>query len=193
MPFVSEEIWQHLPHEGESLIVASWPKADDSFVNPEAVEQMNLLMDIIRQVRNIRAEVNVPLSKKIEIMIRPSNETILNYLAAGQSYIERFCNPEKLEINVGIEAPDKAVSAVVSGAEIYLPLAGLIDIEKELARLEKELANLQGEVDRVQKKLNNANFVSRAPEHVVNEERAKEKDYMDKRDKVLARINELKG
>lgn len=193
MPFVSEEIWQHLPHEGDSLIVASWPKTDDSFVNPEAVEQMNLLMDIIRQVRNIRAEVNVPLSKKIEIMIRPSNEAILNYLVAGQSYIERFCNPEKLEIGLSIQSPEKAISSVVSGAEIYLPLAGLIDIEKELARLEKELANLQSEVDRVQKKLNNANFVSRAPEHVVNEERAKEKDYMEKRDKVLARIKELKG
>lgn len=193
MPFVSEEIWQHLPHEGDSLIVASWPKTDDSFVNPEAVEQMNLLMDIIRQVRNIRAEVNVPLSKKIEIMIRPSNGAILNYLVAGQSYIERFCNPEKLEIGLSIQSPEKAISSVVSGAEIYLPLAGLIDIEKELARLEKELANLQSEVDRVQKKLNNANFVSRAPEHVVNEERAKEKDYMEKRDKVLARIKELKG
>lgn len=193
MPFVSEEIWQHLPHEGESLIVAPWPKTDDSFVNPEAVEQMNLLMDIIRQVRNIRAEVNVPLSKKIEIMIRPSNETILHYLVAGQSYIERFCNPEALDINVSIQSPEKAISAVVSGAEIYLPLAGLIDIDKELVRLEKELAKLQSEVDRVQKKLNNANFISRAPEHVVEEERVKERDYMDKRDKVLARINELKG
>jgi len=193
MPFVTEEIWQHLPHEGDSLIVASWPKADQSFVNPKAVEQMNLLMDVIRQVRNIRAEVNVPLSKKIEIMIRPSNETVLHHLLAGKSYIERFCNPEKLEIDLNIEAPEKAMSAVVSGAEIYLPLAGLIDIDKELARLEKELAHLNSEVERVQKKLGNANFVSRAPEHVVNEERAKEKDYLEKRDKVLARIKELKG
>lgn len=193
MPFVTEEIWQHLPHEGDSLIVASWPKADPSFVNPKAVEQMNLLMDVIRQVRNIRAEVNVPLSKKIEIMIRPSNETVLHHLLAGKSYIERFCNPEKLEIDLNIEAPEKAMSAVVSGAEIYLPLAGLIDIDKELARLEKELAHLNSEVERVQKKLGNANFVSRAPEHVVNEERAKEKDYLEKRDKVLARIKELKG
>ena len=193
MPFVSEEIWQHLPHQGESLIVAMWPKADENLVYDESVKQMNLLMDLIRQVRNIRAEVNVPLSKKIEIFIRPANSEIMEQLVSGRSYIERFCNPEKLVIDDTIQAPEKAMSSVVSGAEIYLPLAGLIDIDQELARLEKELANLQSEVERVQKKLANEKFVSKAPEQVVAEEKAKEKDYMDKRDKVYARINELKG
>jgi valyl-tRNA synthetase len=89
--------------------------------------------------------------------------------------------------------PDKAVAAVISGAEVYLPLAGLIDIEQEIERLQKEAEKYQAEVERVQKKLANQGFVAKAPAHVVEEERAKEKDYIEKRDKVLARLKELKG
>jgi valyl-tRNA synthetase len=193
MPFITEEIWQHLPHQGDSLIVASWPEAKAEFENPAAVKQMELLMDIIRSVRNIRAEVNVPMSKKIELLIKANDEEVLLYLESGKAYIERFCNPEVLQVATDLPAPEKAMSAVVSGAELYLPLAGLIDIEQEIARLEKELKVLDAEVERVQKKLSNKGFVDKAPAHVIEQERAKEADYLDKQAKVKARIAELKG
>src|SRR5690606_38097663 len=115
------------------------------FSNPEAEKEMSLLMDVIRAVRNIRAEVNVPLGKPIELLLKPTNEVTEGYLQQGQSVITRLTNPEKLEINLALKTPEKAMSAVVSGAEIYLPLAGLIDIEQELARLEKELKKLDAE------------------------------------------------
>ncbi|MEC5270763.1 valine--tRNA ligase [Caldifermentibacillus hisashii] len=192
MPFITEEIWQNLPHEGESISVAEWPKVRPELSNQEASEQMKLLVEIIRSVRNIRAEVNTPMSKKIAMIINAHDEKILDTLETNKAYLERFCNPEMLTIGVGALAPEKAMTAVVSGAEIYLPLQGLINIEEEITRLEKELEKLNKEVERVQKKLANEKFVAKAPAQVVEEERAKEKDYLEKRATVQERLEELK-
>ncbi|MEK6454906.1 valine--tRNA ligase [Caldifermentibacillus hisashii] len=192
MPFITEEIWQNLPHEGESITVAEWPKVRPELSNQEASEQMKLLVEIIRSVRNIRAEVNTPMSKKIAMIINAHDEKILDTLETNKAYLERFCNPEMLTIGVGALAPEKAITAVVSGAEIYLPLQGLINIEEEITRLEKELEKLNKEVERVQKKLANEKFVAKAPAQVVEEERAKEKDYLEKRATVQERLEELK-
>jgi valyl-tRNA synthetase len=192
MPFITEEIWQNLPHKGESITVAEWPKVRPELSNHEASEQMKLLVEIIRSVRNIRAEVNTPMSKKIAMIIHAHDEKILDTLETNKAYLERFCNPEMLTIGVGAAAPEKAMTAVVSGAEIYLPLQGLINIEEEIARLERELEKLNKEVERVQKKLANEKFVAKAPTQVVEEERAKEKDYLEKRATVQERLEELR-
>ncbi|MCK9861564.1 valine--tRNA ligase [Paenibacillus sp. ATY16] len=193
MPYISEEIWQHLPHEGESITVAAWPVYDEALEAPEAVKEMELLMDIIRAVRNVRAEVNVPMSKKVELMIKPSGEAEAAIVSRNEEFIRRFCGTSSFETGLGLAAPDKAMTAIVTGAELYLPLAGLIDISQEIARLEKELATLSSEVERVEKKLGNEGFVAKAPAKVIEEERAKMADYASKRDKVLARIEELRS
>jgi valyl-tRNA synthetase len=193
MPFMTEEIWQHLPHEGKSITIAAWPKPNKAFEHPEAAKEMSLLMEVIRSVRNIRAEMNVPMSKKIELNIKANDEPTLAILQHGKPYIERFCNPEQLVIGTDLKAPDKAITGVVTGADLFLPLAGLIDIGQEVARLEKELQTLNAEVERVEKKLSNEGFVAKAPAQVIEEERAKQKDYMEKREKVQARLNELRG
>lgn len=193
MPFITEEIWQHLPHEGETITLASWPQFDQALVNEEAVTEMNLLMDIIRAVRNIRAEVNVPMSKKIELLVKAGDDQNLAIVNRNAVILKRFCNTSEFEAGLQVATPEKAMSAVVTGAELYLPLAGLIDIAQEIARLEKELKHLNDEVLRVEKKLSNPGFVAKAPEKVIEEEKAKQADYSDKRDKVLARIEELKG
>ncbi|MCY9510709.1 valine--tRNA ligase [Paenibacillus larvae] len=193
MPFISEEIWQHLPHEGETITRTAWPHPNDRFEAPDAVREMVLLMDLIRAVRNIRAEVNVPMSKKIELLIKPSDAENLNILHKNEEYVRRFCNTSVLEISEALASPDKAMTAVVTGAELFLPLAGLIDIAQEIARLEKELQTLHGEVARIEKKLANEGFMAKAPEKVIEEEKAKLADYSEKRDKVIARLAELKG
>lgn len=192
MPFITEEIWQHLPHKGESITISEWPKVREELSDYEAVKEMNLLKDIIHAVRNIRAEVNTPISKQITMVIKAADEERKEILHRNVHYLERFCNPDELTIDTNITPPEKAMSAVVTGAEIYLPLAGLINREEEIARLEKELEKLNQEVQRVQKKLSNPNFVEKAPEHVVEKEREKEKDYLEKRAAVLTRLNELK-
>ncbi len=193
MPFVTEKIWQSLPHQGESITVASWPEVRPELSDSQAASDMKLLVEIIRTVRNIRAEVNTPMSKQIELKIKAKDEKILGQLETNRSYLERFCNPSELTIATDIQADEKAMSAVVSGAELILPLHGLINIDEEVKRLEKELDKLDKEVERVQKKLSNEGFVKKAPQKVIEEEQAKEKDYIEKRDAVRARIEELKG
>lgn len=192
MPFITEEIWQNLPHEGESITVAAWPSVNEDLSDAARASHMKLLVDIIHAVRNIRAEVNTPMSRKVPLYIVAKDEATVRTLEANRQYIERFCNPETLEIGVEIESPGKSMSAVVTGAELFLPLEGLIDIAEELERLKKELAKWESEVKRVQGKLSNERFISKAPEAVVAEERAKEQDYLAKRAAVERRIDELK-
>lgn len=192
MPFVTEEIWQSVPHIGDSLVVASYPVVQESQMDEAAAEKMEFLMDFIRSVRTSRNEMNTPLSKPIAIIAKTSSADIQAILSENESYIARFCNPESFEYGLEVEAPSHAVTSVISGAEIYLPLAGLINIDDEIARLEKEAAKLQDEVNRVEKKLSNEKFVAKAPEAVVEAERAKGKEYADQRQAVLERIATLK-
>ncbi|WP_298784477.1 valine--tRNA ligase [uncultured Marinococcus sp.] len=191
MPFITEEIWQHLPHEGTSIMSASWPVADSQLFDEEAVRDMELIQEVIRSVRNTRAEMNVPPSKAVPMSLKPSNSQASERLERGRDYIVRFGNPETLTIDAAMEAPEKSISHVLSGAEIFLPLEGLINVDEEIERLQREKDKLDKEVERVTKKLNNEGFVSKAPAHVVEEEKEKQKDYEQKREKVTARMEEL--
>lgn len=193
MPFVTEEIWQHLPQEGETILRADWPKSDEKLKDPQAEKAMQLLQNLIKAVRNSRAEKNVAPSKKIDIQIKPASETEQTLLEDNRVYLERFCNPETMILKLDLTPPDKSVAIVVTGAELYLPLAGLIDFDEEIDRLKTELKKWESEVNRVQKKLSNQGFIGKAPEAVVEAEREKEKDYLSKRDKVKERLGELQN
>ena len=192
MPFVTEEIWQSVPHVGESLVVATYPTVHPEQMDEKASEEMEFLMDFIRSVRTVRNEMNTPLSKPINIIAKVSDAAHYAVLKENESYIARFSNPEEFVYGEDVEAPSDAVTSVITGAEIYLPLAGLINIEDEIARLEKEAEKLQQEVDRVEKKLSNEKFVAKAPATVVEAERAKGADYQAQREAVLERIATLK-
>ncbi|MFJ7731421.1 valine--tRNA ligase [Lysinibacillus sp. NPDC097231] len=193
MPFITEEIWQHLPHEGESITVATWPTVRAELHFAEEADNMKLLMDIIRSVRNIRAEVNTPMSKKVPLYISAKDAATVEVLEANKAYLEKFCNPESLTIGEGLVAPGQSMTAVVTGAELFLPLVGLINLEEEVARLEKELEKWAKEVKLVTGKLSNEKFVSKAPEALVNAEREKLADYESKHAVVLKRLEELKN
>jgi valyl-tRNA synthetase len=193
MPFITEEIWQHLPHKGESITVASWPVKQDELHFPEAANEFALVTEVIRSVRNIRSEMNVAPSKPIELQIKPKNKEILKALETNRNYLVRFCNPSELLISDEISAPEKSMSTVLTGLEMYLPLEGLLNIDEEIKRLEKESEKYAKEVERVQKKLSNEGFMKKAPEKVIAEERAKEADYQEKFDNVQARIKELQS
>ncbi len=193
MPFITEEIWQHLPHEGESITVAAWPTVRTDLHFAEEADNMKLLMDIIRSVRNIRAEVNTPMSKKVPLYISAKDAVTVTVLEANKAYLEKFCNPESLTIGEGLEAPGQSMTAVVTGAELFLPLVGLINLEEEIARLEKELEKWAKEVKLVTSKLSNEKFISKAPQALVNAEREKLADYESKYAVVLKRLEELKN
>lgn len=193
MPFVTEEIFQALPQTTGSIVEAEWPRVVAEHTREEEAKQFRLLVDIIRAVRNIRAEVNTPMSKPIEMSIETKNDEVQAILEQNKAYLEKFCNPSMLTIAREITASEQAMTAVVTGAEIILPLKGLINIEEEIARLEKELKKLDGEVERVQKKLSNQGFVAKAPAKVIEEEKAKAKDYSEKREVVKRRLEELRS
>ena len=186
MPFVTEEIFGQIS-EG-SIVTAEYPTVNPAFEDLAAHTGVESLKDLIRAVRNARAEVNVAPSKPITILVKTSDSD----LEAFFNSIKPFTNPEHLEIASNIPAPELAMSSVITGAEIYLPLADLLNVEEELARLDKELAKWQKELDMVGKKLSNERFVANAKPEVVQKERDKQADYQAKYDATVARIDEMK-
>lgn len=193
MPFVTEQIWQNLPHEGETIVNASWPKVNDALTFDDSKETMQQLVEIIKSVRQSRLEVDTPLSKAIPIFIKAKDANIKETLLNNSNYIDRFCHPSELTIDTDINIPEKAMTSVTTAGEVVLPLEGLIDMDKEIERLENELLKWEKELDRVNKKLANENFVNKAPEKVINEEREKKQTYQEKYDGVKLRINQLKA
>lgn len=193
MPFVTEQIWQNLPHEGETIVTAEWPRVRKEFIFEDSKETMEQLVEIIKSVRQSRQEVETPLSKAIPIFIQAKNDQVKATLIDNQNYIDRFCHPSELVIETSIDIPEKAMTSVTAAGDVVLPLEGLIDMDKEIARLEKELDKWQKELDRVNKKLANENFVNKAPEKIINEEREKQQNYQEKYDGVKERINQLKA
>ncbi len=181
MPFVTEEIWGQLPQTTGSIVCATYPNDDEHhYKDIEAVNSMTILMELIRSVRNIRSESNVPLSQPISLYINCKTTDVEMMLIHNKASIERFCNPEALVIGQELNIPDQVKSAVITDAEVYIPLLGLIDVEAEQARLQQEIDKWQSEVARVQKKLSNEQFIQKAPDAVVQAEREKEQDYLDK-------------
>ncbi|QIH76231.1 valine--tRNA ligase [Macrococcoides canis] len=191
MPFVTEHIWQNLPVTGDSIVTASWPQVKPELSNEQSKRDMEQLMEIIRAVRNTRSEVNTPMSKQIPMMIKTNNDDIAARLERERPFIERFCNPSELTIQSSFEIPEEVITTAVTGGSVILPLAGLIDMDKEIARLEKELEKWQKELERVDKKLSNEKFVAKAPEKIINEEKEKQALYTEKYNSVQERLNQL--
>ena len=191
MPFVTEEIYRHLINDDDSIMISAWPVYDSSMEFAEDEKDMELVMDAIKAVRNIKAEMNVPPAKKIKLIF-VAGESESRILKDGTKFIERLAGASEILIQADkAGVPDDAVTAVVPGAEIYIPLEDLVDIAKELERLAKEKENLEKELERVNGKLSNEGFVSKAPAKVVEEERAKKAKYSEMYEKVLARIASL--
>ena len=188
MPFITEEIYQCLPHEAESIMISKWPVADESLVDPEAERGMNAIMDSIKAIRNMRAEVNANPGKKIPAIMLVS-EDLHEVVAHNDSYIKLLGGIDNLELRpLNGEKPENAMAAVVTGIEVYLPLAGLIDVEKETQRLSKELAAMEKDLQRAGGKLNNAGFLAKAPEDVIAKERAKYEELSGKIEAVKKRM-----
>ena len=184
MPFITEEIWQALPHQGDFLMLQSWPKADPAWADVKAKESMEAVMDVIRAIRARRSEMNVPPSKKAALTIITNEADIF---ASGEAHLKRlaWCS------SVTVQKEDLTDTAgmvcdITHMAKLYMPLAELVDLAKEKARLEKDLGKKQGELKGLEGKLSNPGFLNKAPEHVV----AAEKDRAEKLKVLIAKIEE---
>ncbi|MFZ5352228.1 MAG: valine--tRNA ligase [Bacillota bacterium] len=192
MPFITEEIYLHLPVEDETIVLAEWPEFDEKNAMPEQEKKMEAVMEAIKAIRNIRAEMNVVPSRKAKVMIVTQDSYIRDTMLEGSVYFERLASASGVAVlSDKSEVPEGAVSIVLHGADIYLPMEDLIDREKELERLSKEKENLEKELQRVRGKLNNQGFVAKAPQQVIEEEKAKESKYREMMDKVLERLEQL--
>ncbi|KEI12531.1 valyl-tRNA synthetase [Clostridium novyi B str. ATCC 27606] len=191
MPFITEEIYTNLPNAEETIVTSAWPVYSEELSDSKTEEQMNYIIEAIKSLRNVRAEMNVPPSRKAKVAIYATEGR--DAFEEGKVYFEKLASAsEVVFIDSKEDAPENSVAAVTKGAEMFMPLLDLVDVEKELERLNKEKEKLQKEIERVEKKLSNEKFVSKAPEAVVNEEKEKGKKYKEMYEAVLQRIDSLK-
>ncbi len=192
MPFITEEIYMHLPVADKSIVISKWPVYDEAKNMPEQEKKMVTVMEAIKSIRNVRAEMNVVPSRKAKLIVVTSDPYISSIMQEGKIYFERLASAsEVVVLSDKSDVPEGAVSIVLHGSELFLPMEDLIDREKELERLNKEKDNLEKELQRVRGKLNNQGFVAKAPANVIEEEKAKEKKYQEMMDKVLERLEQL--
>ncbi|SHE82312.1 valyl-tRNA synthetase [Clostridium fallax] len=192
MPFITEEIYTHISEETESITIAKWPEFNKELCSESAEKDMAYIIEGIKSLRNVRAEMNVPPSRKAKVIALISEEA-KNAFNEGATYFEKLASASDVEfINSKDQVPENAVSVVCQGGELFMPLLDLVDKEKELGRLAKEKEKLEKEIDRVEKKLSNERFVSKAPKDVVDGEKAKGEKYKEMLKAVLERIEKLK-
>jgi valyl-tRNA synthetase len=191
MPFITEEIWQRLPHQGASVMVAPWPEPDPAWEFPEAVDSMDCVMEITREVRNIRSTYNISPAQRVPLVIRTTDGRQDGVLAAGREYLINLARLSQLESGAGVSKPEVAATAVVQGMEIHVPLAGIIDLAAEAQRLGKEAARVHAALERITRKLQNDDFVAKAPAEVVSRERTNLAELSDQHAKLAASLAQI--
>ena len=185
MPFITEELYQALPHDVESIMISEYPEYTPALDFPEDEARMQSLIAAVKAVRNRRAEMNVPPSKKATVFIKSEKRDAFNETTSG--FFTRLASASDV-VYIDEYKGEDAVSIITDDCAIYIPLSEVVDFEKEKARLEGELVKTQGEIDRLEKKLSNEGFVAKAPAAVVDGERAKLKAYKEKADSIAAEI-----
>ncbi|MGQ9823691.1 MAG: valine--tRNA ligase [Desulfotomaculales bacterium] len=193
MPFLTEEIWQRLPHRGRTILKAPWPVASEAAKDQAAEEQMEILMEVVRAVRRVRSEMNVPPGARAKVILAVPEEGLRRLFTRWGDYARDLARCD-LEVTPELEVkPEQAAHAVARSVEIFIPLKGLIDLEKETGRLEKELAAVGRELARVQGKLGNEDFLKKARPEVVAKERSREADLLSAKEALTERLKLLKG
>ncbi|HYL80248.1 MAG TPA: class I tRNA ligase family protein, partial [Candidatus Acidoferrum sp.] len=184
MPFITEEIWQRLPHQGSSIMLAAWPQPDPALDWPAAVESMDIMMEITREVRNIRSAYNISPAKRLPLVLHTGGAPQDAILESCRGYLTNLAKLSKLTFGQNVAKPDVAATAVVKGIEVHVPLEDVIDLREEQARLAKELAKVEKALERITRKLSNEEFLRKAPAAVVSQERASEAELLDARTKI---------
>ena len=192
MPFITEEIWQSLPHEGEALIVAKWPEYSDALAFKAEEAQMESVMEAIRGIRNRRTEMNVPPSKKAALFVLTSKPQVFT---EGEGFLQRLAYADQVTLlDAEPENLDGMVTVTTADAKLYIPMGQLVDVAKEVARITKELEAAKKFLASLEGKLSNEKFISRAPEAVVNAERekaAKHRDLIAQLEQSLAAMQKM--
>ena len=191
MPFITEELWQSIPHHGESIVIAAYPEFDAALADAEAESQTEMIQDVIVKVRNIRSEMNVDSKKPVVVRIATEDAVTASLLKNASEYIFKLASVGQLDVVPRLSGDKLAAQAVAAGCSLEVPLADLIDHDAERARLGRELERVQKEIDGLERKLSNASFVERAPKEVVEENRRRIADYQDQAAKLKSGMERL--
>lgn len=192
VPFITEEIYQTLPHKEESITISSWPTVEEAFKDEEAINSLNIVMEIISAVRNERAKASKAPSAKINIRLEAKSQEVCYILNSAKPYLLKFTNPNELVITTDKANLENQVVVVLNDLTIYIPTNDLVDIEEVIKKLEGELKKLEGELLRSNNMLNNPNFVNKAPEAKIQAERDKKAMYEEKYNEVKAHLVSIK-
>ena len=193
MPFITDAVYRHIPGTEGTIMLSDWPRENPAHDFAKDAREMDGVMDVIRAVRNLRAEMNVPVGKRAHLIVRPK-EGWQRAMAGAEEYFKRLAWVSEMRlIGEGDEAEGKTVTAVSEAAELFIPLGDLVDVDKEIARLTKELESVKGDIARAEAKLGNPGFTGKAPAQLVEQEKAKLEVSKDKLQKLTARIDDLKN
>jgi len=191
MPFITEELWQNLPHHGDSIVVAPYPAFDPELLNDRVETQTALVQEIVVKVRNIRAEMNVDAKQAVPLRVATTDPDVTKLLSEARDYIFKLAQVSQMEVVPALGSDKLAAQAVAGGLALEVPLAGLIDVDSERARLTKESEKVRREIDGLERKLSQARFVERAPKEVVEENRRRLADYQDQAAKLSQALSRL--
>lgn len=193
MPFITEEIWQKIPHNQVSISIASWPSYKKERIKRSIEEKVVIIQGVIKTIRNIKAEMNIPLTKSLDVYMRVVDKSKEKLLEENLLYIKNLAHLNYIHIGSDLEKPECSATGVLEDIEIFVPLENVIDIKAEIERLEKKLLKIEKEITLINKKLKNVDFIQKAPVDVIDKEKEKMKELVDIRDKIVKNINTIQS
>jgi len=193
IPFITEEIYHQLPgvKDGDTIMKGPWPEYVRRWENDELEGKLSRIQQVVNAIRNIRSEMNVPPSKRADVLIRIEDAELGRVLIEYMDYYKGLARIENLTIDAEVKKPAMSASAVLPGAEIFIPLEGLINVDSERKRLSKELANLKNQLEKLSRKLANADYLANAPEDVIERDREKKGDFETRVEKLNQNLEQL--
>ncbi len=192
IPFITEEIWQNLPiKEKESIMIAPWPGKEEKWLDEEAEKTISFLQEVIREIRYLRAELGITPKEECKVILNFSDEESFHYIEGNHAYIESLAKCSVLKSGYNLKKPESVATGRVRGADVYLLVEGMVNLDKEVERLNKKLFRLQKEEERIRERFNDSNFLSRAPEEVVEKERRRFTDLIKEKERLETLLEDL--
>ena len=193
MPYITEEIWQTIKAEGDTVMLAQYPVADERLIDKDAEKSFEYIKELISSLRNIRAEAGISPAKPAKVVIKSSDDSELETIKENYFFITRLGNLESIEYGKDMEKPAQSGFRVTGNSEVYMILTGLLDVEAEVKKLQAQLTKVAAELEKMNAKLSNEKFTSKAPAHILERDRRIQKEYQDKFDKLSENIKELQN
>ena len=193
MPFITEEIWQYVKPEKsiESIMISSYPKQDDVDFYPEETARVEELKSLIKVIRNIRSEMDIPPSTRIKVYIKTIDSSDSERIDSAREYISKLCRTSEINVGINLSKPKASATGIVRNMELFVPLEGILDFEEEKKRLEKKINKLEKDFSVLERKLKNEDFIKNAPAEVVEKDKEKHNELIKEKIKIEGHLKAL--